>query len=142
MPIAIFKKPGVVLPLVLLLIFAVLLPTAHVRKPHWQWIGYVTPSPDGRTLTAKLMFGEPKADGTFCEQVTDMEVRESASQVAIGIQVLNTCAPLVSWGRTTTTDIGYPFDVNLHLRAPLTGRTVVDKETGQPIEIAQPSDRS
>ncbi|MDP9869489.1 MULTISPECIES: hypothetical protein [Streptosporangium] len=141
-PASFFKKPGFIVLLVALTVLAVLLTTVHINKPYSHFIGYVTPSPDGRTLTARLMFGEPKADGTFCEQVRGVEVNESTSQVAIDIQVFNTCSPLFSWGRVITTGIGYPFDVNMSLRTPLARRTVVDKESRQPVSIVQPSDNS
>ncbi|MFD8527602.1 hypothetical protein ACFV0L_09340 [Streptosporangium canum] len=136
--ITFFKKPGVILLLVFLAVLAALLMTVHINRPHSYWVSYVTPSPDGRTLTAKLMFSGQKADGTFCEQVRGVVVYESTSQISVDIQVFNTCAPFVSWGRITTTDIGYPFDIDLRLRTPLAGRAVVDKESGQPINIVPP----
>ncbi|MEV4184117.1 hypothetical protein AB0J28_22095 [Streptosporangium canum] len=136
--ITLFKKPGVILLLVFLAVLAALLMTVHINRPHSYWVSYVTPSPDGRTLTAKLMFSGRKADGTFCEQVRGVEINESTSQVTVNIQVFDTCMPLFSWGRITTTDIGYPFDIDLRLRTPLAGRAVVDKESGHPINIAQP----
>ncbi|MET8333334.1 hypothetical protein ABZV14_09610 [Streptosporangium canum] len=136
--ITFFKKPGVILLLVFLAVLAALLMTVHINKPHSYWVSYVTPSPDGRTLTAKLMFSGRKADGAFCEQVRGVVVHESTSQISVDIQVFNTCAPFVSWGRITTTDIGYPFDIDLRLRTPLAGQAVVDKESGQPINIVPP----
>ncbi|MEU7990602.1 hypothetical protein AB0B56_37660 [Streptosporangium canum] len=136
------KKPSVIVLLVALVALAALLMTVHINKPYSHLISYVTPSPDGRTLTARLMFGAPKADGTFCEQVRGVEVNESTSQVTIDVQVFNTCNPLFSWGRVITADIGYQFDTNVSLRTPLARRTVADKNSGQPIPIVQPSDNS
>src|SRR5262245_44588412 len=133
------KKLGVALALVLLLAVTLLLLTAHVNKPSWWSVADVKPSADGRTLTAELLFPEPKADGTFCQQVTNTVVEESTSQVVVGAQVYSSCAPLLSWGQVTMTAEGHPFYVDLHLRAPLAGRTVVDKASGQRIPIPGPS---
>ncbi len=127
--------------LLLLLTVAVLLAGAHVNRPRWWWIAAVEPSADGRTLTAELMFSRPKADGTFCEQVTGTVVKETASQVAVGVRIYNECAPLFSWGTVRTSAAGHPFDVDLRLRAPLAGRTVVEESSGQRVPIPGPSGR-
>ncbi|MFC7588176.1 hypothetical protein ACFQYP_34120 [Nonomuraea antimicrobica] len=128
--------------LALLLVSAVVFVASHVRRPSWQRVIYVTPSEEGRVLTARLMFGEPKPDGSPCEQVTDTEVHETKSHVRIGIQTVNTCAPLIAWRATIRRDIGYPFDVRLSLRNPLAGRAVLDWESGQRLEIGPLTGRS
>lgn len=133
------KKPGVMAISAALLLLAALAMTANVRKAHWHTIAWVTPSPDGQTLTATFtVYKSEDDDSRFCWEVTDTEVQESPSQVTIGVKMNNPCAPLVSWGTIKLPDNGYQFDVQLHLRAPLNGRTVIEKESGQKIEVAQP----
>ncbi|WP_079316899.1 hypothetical protein [Microbispora sp. GKU 823] len=122
-----------------LLLIASLAMTANVRKADWHTIAWVTPSADGRTLTATFtVYKSEDDDGRFCWEVTDTEVQESPSQVKIGVKMSNPCAPLVSWGTIKLPDNGYQFDVQLHLRAPLNGRSVIEKESLQNIEVAQP----
>ncbi|GGO15277.1 hypothetical protein [Microbispora bryophytorum] len=134
----ILKKPGVMAMSAALLLFAALAMTANVRTADWHTIAWVTPSHDGRTLTATFTVYKPEVDdGRFCWEVTDTDVWESPSQVTIGVQVGNPCAPLLSWGTISMPDNGRSFDVQLHLRAPLNGRTVIEKESGQKIPVAQ-----
>ncbi|MEV4294839.1 hypothetical protein [Microbispora rosea] len=138
MPPIMRKKPGIVALSAALLLFAALAMTANVRKAHWQTIAWVTPSPDGQTLTATfIVYKSEDDDGRFCWEVTGTEVRESPSQVTIGVRMSNPCAPLLSWGTIRLPDNGRQFDVPLHLCAPLNGRTVIEKESGQKIEVAQ-----
>ncbi|WP_432925306.1 hypothetical protein ACQPZZ_32250 [Microbispora sp. CA-135349] len=135
------NKPGVIAACAALLLFAALAMTANVRKAHWHTIAWVTPSPDERTLTATFtVYGPKDGDGRFCWEVTDTEVQESLSQVTIGVQMSNPCAPLLSWGTIKLPDNGRRFDVQLHLRAPLRGRTVIEKESRQEIEVVRPDE--
>ncbi|WP_432865876.1 hypothetical protein [Microbispora rosea] len=135
------KKPGVIAVSAALLVCVALAMTAYVRRAHWQTIAWVTSSPDGRTLTATfVVYKSEDDDGRFCWEATDTEVRESPSQVTIGVQMSNPCAPLLSWGTTALPDNGRQFDVRLHLRTPLNGRTVIEKESRQRIEVARPGE--
>lgn len=135
------KKLSIALLMLLPLAVTILLSTVRVNKPHWWWIASVRPSADGWTVTAELMLGRPKPDGTFCQRVTDKVVKETASQVTVGVQVYNDCASLLSWGTARDTAEGYPLTVDLRLRAPLAGRAVVEKDSGRRIPIPGPSGR-
>ncbi|MGI5489350.1 hypothetical protein [Microtetraspora malaysiensis] len=127
------KKLSIVLALMPLLAISVLVWTAHINLPYSPTILVVKPSADGLTLTVHLVLGRP----TSCEKVTDTAVQESTSQVLLGVQVYDTCGPLLSWGTVADTLEGYPFSVNLKLQAPLAGRTLVDQATGQKIPILE-----
>ncbi|MER5620461.1 hypothetical protein ABT061_05385 [Streptosporangium sp. NPDC002544] len=116
-----------------------LLLTACGSQPSWQAISIATLSSDGLTLTVELLFGQPKPDGTYCEQVTDTDVLESSSQVVIGIQVVNTCAAPFPWEQRNTFDVGYIFPVKLNLKKPLGERAVLEKENRWPVRVKQPS---
>ncbi|MDP9869224.1 MULTISPECIES: hypothetical protein [Streptosporangium] len=116
--------------------------TACSSQTNWQRINIVTLSNDGLTLTAELAFGEPKADGTYCEKVTKTEVIESPSQVILGVQVLNSCAPRFPWERAYTAGIEYSFPVKLKLKKPLSGRTVLDKESLLSVKVKQSNNGS
>nr|WP_189182999.1 hypothetical protein [Microbispora rosea] len=122
-----------------LLILALLAMTADFRTAHWRQIAWVTPSSDGRTLTATFtVYKSEDDDGRFCWEVTDTDVQESPSQVTIGVQMSNPCAPLVSWGTVKLPDNGHQVNVRLRLRTPLNGRTVIEKESGQIVAVALP----
>ncbi|WP_433345838.1 hypothetical protein ACQP25_25350 [Microtetraspora malaysiensis] len=131
------KKPGIIALSFILPIFATLLMTANICRPYWKSIPWVTPPLDGKTLTATFIMDEPD-DRRFCWRVTDTEVQESPSQVTIGIQISNPCAPLLSWGTIDMLDTGYMHKEDLHLNSPLNGRAVIEKESGQKVAVSQP----
>ncbi|MFB4273177.1 hypothetical protein [Nonomuraea sp. GTA35] len=112
----------------LALLPAALLLSACGGQAEWYSIDSVTVAPDGRTLTATLMFGPPGSDGTFCEKVTDTEVTESPTKVTIGIEVRDTCEPFFPWqeGRITNM-MAYDYKHDVRLSRPLAGRTVIDR---------------
>lgn len=126
------KKLVIILALMPLIAISVLAWTAHINRPYWPTILVVTRSDDDLTLTAHLTFGRPAS----CEKVTNTTVQESTSQVVLGVQVYDTCSPLISWGGSVADSLdAYNFPVNLKLQAPLAERTLIDKATGQKIPI-------
>ncbi|WP_433509174.1 hypothetical protein ACQP2T_35055 [Nonomuraea sp. CA-143628] len=135
------RRLGIILGMLLLVAVAVLFVTAQINKPYWQWIAQVEPLADGRTLRAELLFSRPRPDGTFCERVVDTVAEESAAQVAVGVQVYNECAPVMSWGRVRGSAVGHPYSVDVRLRAPLGGRLIVERGSGRPIPIRGESPR-
>jgi hypothetical protein len=121
--------------LIVLLAGQVLALTACGRQPYWDRILGVTVSADERTIVADLVIGPPKADGTSCYEVTNKVTEESTSQVIIGIELRNNCEPLFPWERGISTMEGYPLKVELQLQAPLAGRIIVDRESGERVTI-------
>ncbi|WP_433212491.1 hypothetical protein [Microtetraspora malaysiensis] len=130
-----FKRSG----LMLLLAFIMLVPTACGRQNQWERIYSAELSSDESALTVELTISPPNADGTFCQQVVDKKVIESASQVMIAIQTRDNCAPTFPWQHQDVLMIGHPFNVDLRLQKPLGKRTVLDKETQQEIRVDRPS---
>ncbi|MFI7143450.1 hypothetical protein ACIBO2_00930 [Nonomuraea sp. NPDC050022] len=130
------RKPAVVLALALVVVGAVLVLNVRVNTSGHRPVDALRVSADGRTLTAQVIVGPPQDDGTFCEQVTDTAVRESARDVAIGIEMRDDCRPWLYWsGREVALDIGFRREVRVELRTPLGGRPVVDVATGSQVPI-------
>ena len=131
MPTLLARRSG----LVLVLVCQVLALTACAKPTYWDQIITATLSPDGLTLTAELIGGKARADGTRCEEVASKEVDESSSQVIISIQMRDNCAPIFPWEQKFHKLKGYSFNVDLHLQDPLAGRAVVDKKSRERVII-------
>ncbi|MBB2910544.1 hypothetical protein FHS43_001807 [Streptosporangium becharense] len=131
MPVSVLRR----ICCTLLLASSTMVLTACGSQTSWWRINIATLSLDGLTLTAELAFGEPKADGTHCEKVTDTEVVESPSQVILGVRVLNSCAPSFPWDQRNIAGMEYSFPVKLKLKEPLAGRVVLDRESGLPVKV-------
>ncbi len=102
------------------------------RQARWYGIESAAVAPDGRTVTATIVVGAPGPDGKSCREVTDTDVRESAEEVVIGVEVRNTCEPIFPWEKAPMQKgMGYPLNVQLHLTKPLAGRRLVDRATGR-----------
>ncbi len=101
----------------------------------WQDIRVATLSPDGRTLTVKLIFGGPDKTGRPCERVTDTEVTESPSRVVIGVEVDDSCRRSWPWEEEFTNMVGRAHLVQLKLKEPLGERTVVNNSDDEPVTI-------
>lgn len=117
-----------------LLVAAALLTMTACSQAQWQQIQVATLSPDERTLTVEVSFGTPETRPRECERVTDTEVRESPSQVIIGVQVHNTCSSPWPW-EGDTLSIAYVRRVSLQLRQPLAERTVLNNTGHDPVAI-------
>ncbi|MEU6726555.1 hypothetical protein ABZ917_22880 [Nonomuraea wenchangensis] len=101
----------------------------------WQDIRVATLSPDGKTLTVKLIFGAPDETGRPCERVTDTEVTESPSRVVIGVEVDDSCRRSWPWEEELTNMVGRAHLVQLKLKEPLGERTVVNSSSDEPVTI-------
>ncbi|MFJ2028978.1 hypothetical protein [Streptosporangium sp. NPDC087985] len=99
--------------------------------PQWQDINTAALSKDERTLIVEVLLATPEDAASQCEKVTDTEIKESSSQVIIGIEVSNNCPH--TWNDTLA--IGYVRFVKLELRQPLSGRTVLDNTRHQRVKI-------
>ncbi|MEV4184118.1 hypothetical protein AB0J28_22100 [Streptosporangium canum] len=104
-------------------------------QAYWDQIPAVTVSAEELTLTAELTIGPPKVDGTSCYEVVNREVDESASKVTIGVQMRNNCASFFPWEEERSNLAGYPLKVDLHLKTPLAGRSVLDKKSSERVTI-------
>ncbi|MGW2143102.1 hypothetical protein ACWCOT_02255 [Nonomuraea bangladeshensis] len=130
------KKLAVVFALALIAVGAVLVLNVRVNTSGHRPVDAVRVSADGRTLTAQVIVGSPRDDGTFCDRVTDTAVRESAGDVAIGVEMRDDCRPLLYWSsREVALDIGFRREVQVELRTPLGRRRVVDVATGSQVPI-------
>ncbi|WP_030904248.1 hypothetical protein [Streptosporangium amethystogenes] len=105
------------------------------RQAYWDQIAVATVSADELTITAEMTIGPPKADGTSCYEVVEKKVEEFTSQVIIGIQMRNNCAPVFPWEQEVTTLVGYPLKVDLPLKAPLAGRSILDEKSGERVSV-------
>ncbi|WP_157549659.1 hypothetical protein [Nonomuraea candida] len=102
----------------------------------WEDIGSAWLSADGRTLTVRLLLAAPSPDAKPCERVTDTEVNEFPSKIVIGIQVEKDCPRPWPWEeQVASLLISRPSPVELQLRKPLAGRSVVNNTSGRHVRI-------
>ncbi|MGA5763419.1 hypothetical protein [Nonomuraea bangladeshensis] len=102
----------------------------------WEGIGSAKLSADERTLTVDLIFGAPEGSSRLCERVTDTELDESSSQVAIGVLVEKDCPRQWPWEEPVFTNlVGYRHPVKFTLKRSLAGRTVINSTDGQRVWI-------
>ncbi|WP_345572829.1 hypothetical protein [Nonomuraea rosea] len=102
----------------------------------------MTLSPDGRTLTVRVLFSRPPSSPEPCERVAGTMVEESASTVVIGVLVdEDICDRPWPWEEPTMyeTLAAYAHPVRLRLKAPLGGRVVVNAEKTVAVKSDVPS---
>ncbi|WP_143020132.1 hypothetical protein [Sinosporangium album] len=97
----------------------------------------ITVSPDGRTLTAELLFSKVEPDGRFCQEIVDKTATESPTSVTIAIQAKNSCQSAFPWSSESSSLVGYPFKTSLTLKSPLGDRKVLDKFSGENIALRE-----
>ncbi|MFI6320139.1 hypothetical protein ACIBG8_21580 [Nonomuraea sp. NPDC050556] len=115
----------------------VALGAAGCSTSEWQQVKKVTLSPDGRLLTATVMFTRPASNPEQCERVADTSVKESSTQVVVGVLVeQDVCDRPWPWEEPTYEMLtGYPHPIPLRLKAPLGERVVVDSVTRKPLAV-------
>jgi hypothetical protein len=122
-----------------LAVACVALALAGCSTSEWQDIENVTLSPDGRTLTVKVMFSRPPSHPEPCERVADTTVKETRSTVVIGVlteeDICDRPRPWPWEEPTYSLLMGYLHPVELQLKAPLGNRSVVNTATGKPVPV-------